>query len=88
MNKFDITHTEIIAAYGDSAKHFKRTKQYARIYPYPHKDVKYSEEVILEVVSIDNNFSQSAIVRNPNEFEWITKLSRLRYCDINGKKLS
>lgn len=43
----------------------------------------WHERVILEITSIDLD-SKQCFVKNPNGLEWLTKLSNIVYCDVNG----
>lgn len=47
----------------------------------------WNERVILEVTSIDLD-SKRCFVKNPNGFEWLTKLSNIEYCDVNGNRMN
>lgn len=46
----------------------------------------WNERVILEVTSIDLD-SKRCFVKNPNGYEWLTKLSNIEYCDVNGNRM-
>ena len=46
----------------------------------------WDERVILEVTSIDLD-SKRCFVKNPNGFEWLTKISNIEYCDVDGNHL-
>ena len=45
--------------------------------------LEWKDRVILEVITIDYDY-KSALVRNPNKLEWITKLSNISLCYKNG----
>ena len=85
MDRFKNTLIEMKAAHGSPSKS-KHEKRYAKLNPCPH-DLPWRERTILEVISIDYNFSMNAIVRNDNGLEWTTPISHLKFCDANGNKV-
>ena len=43
----------------------------------------WKDRVILEVLHIDYDY-KSALVRNPNGLEWVTKLDNISFCNEDG----
>ena len=43
----------------------------------------WKDRVILEVLHIDYDY-KSALVRNPNRLEWVTKLNNISFCNEDG----
>jgi hypothetical protein len=43
----------------------------------------WNDRVILDVLHIDHDY-KSALVRNPNGLEWVTKLENISFCNDDG----
>ncbi|MDD2550363.1 MAG: hypothetical protein PHD00_09755 [Bacteroidales bacterium] len=43
----------------------------------------WKDRVILDVLHIDYDY-KSALVRNPNGLEWVTKLKNISFCNADG----
>ena len=43
----------------------------------------WKDRVILEVLHIDYDY-KSALIRNPNGLEWVTKLINISFCNADG----
>ena len=95
MSNFNQTLQETKNAFGYDLSR-KQEKQYCRlksIERYNHrtgfsnnKDINgllWHERAILEITSVDLD-SKQCFVKNCNGFEWLTKLSNIVYCDVNG----
>lgn len=95
MNNFNQTLQETKTAFGYDLSR-KQEKQYCRlksIERFNHKTgfsndkdihgLLWHERAILEITSVDLD-SKQCFVKNCNGFEWLTKLSNIVYCDVNG----